>query len=212
MQEPLSFGTILKAYRKARDLTQAELAVAANCGLETLRKVEADRHRPSRELSEGLASALRIPEQEWPEFIRRARQLPEESAVVNLLHHDAQAIPGQIARLLAISQDILAGSSEVLLSEACCILGRHPSCNVIVKAYIERENSEKVNVVSRRHAKIERDGPRFLLYDTGSLNGTYVNRQKLEGPHLLVHYDQIGLGSPEPILIFFDPDPTARVE
>lgn len=34
--------------------------------------------------------------------------------------------------------------------------------------------------VSRRHARIERTGDRFALSDVGSLNGTYVNDERIE--------------------------------
>ena len=34
--------------------------------------------------------------------------------------------------------------------------------------------------VSRRHAEVERDGARYSIRDVGSLNGTYVNRNRVE--------------------------------
>jgi DNA-binding response OmpR family regulator len=64
------------------------------------------------------------------------------------------------------------------------------------------------NLVSRLHAKIERDGPRYVLSDVGSANGTFVNSRQISGPHLLKDRDQIGLGAPAPLLSFADPDPT----
>lgn len=210
MPEPLSFGAMLKAYRKARDLTQEKLAEEAGCAPDTLRKIEADRLRPSLELSEKLAQALRVPEDERETFIRRARQLPEEHALPDWVRQQKRGATHEVARLLGFGQDVVIRPPELLLTGAAYVLGRDPTADVVIEAYVARGNGEKGNVVSRRHARIERDGPRFLLRDTESLNGTFVNRQKIEGPHLLVHDDQIGLGLAEPMLIFFDPDPTTR--
>jgi DNA-binding response OmpR family regulator len=46
------------------------------------------------------------------------------------------------------------------------------------------------------------------LQDTGSANGTFVNGSRIYTPHTLQNDDLIGLGSPAPLLRFFDPDPT----
>jgi DNA-binding response OmpR family regulator len=71
-------------------------------------------------------------------------------------------------------------------------------CHVLVKR----------PVVSRLHAKIERDGPRYVLHDAGSANGTYVNTRRIYEPHLLNDRDMIGFGGPTALLRFRDPDPT----
>jgi DNA-binding response OmpR family regulator len=64
------------------------------------------------------------------------------------------------------------------------------------------------NTVSRIHARIERDGLRYLLHDAGSANGTFVNSLRINQPHLLKDRDSIGLGAATPVLRFADPDPT----
>jgi pSer/pThr/pTyr-binding forkhead associated (FHA) protein len=84
------------------------------------------------------------------------------------------------------------------LDDAGCTLGRGQACQVIVPR----------PAVSRLHALIERTGARFQLRDLGSLNGTYVNGQRLRAPHLLINYDLIGLGETCPQLTFVDPDST----
>ncbi len=66
--------------------------------------------------------------------------------------------------------------------------------------------------VSRLHAKIERDGPRYLLYDANSANGTFVNGRRIHTPHVLQDEDVIGLGNPQSLLRFSDPDPTDVVK
>jgi len=38
--------------------------------------------------------------------------------------------------------------------------------------------------VSRRHAEFYRQGGRFTVRDVGSLNGTYVNRERIEEANL----------------------------
>ena len=34
--------------------------------------------------------------------------------------------------------------------------------------------------MSRRHAEIAQDGDRFVVRDVGSLNGTYLNRERID--------------------------------
>jgi pSer/pThr/pTyr-binding forkhead associated (FHA) protein len=57
-------------------------------------------------------------------------------------------------------------------------------------------------IVSRLHAKVERNGTQYLLSDIGSANGTFLNGRRLWKPHLLLDGDLIGLGSAAPILRF----------
>ncbi|NTU78752.1 MAG: FHA domain-containing protein [Chloroflexales bacterium] len=101
------------------------------------------------------------------------------------------------ATLKALHPDVQP-ASFTLTSEVCRI-GRAPQCQIVVAR----------TFVSRLHARIEREIVRYLLHDTGSANGTYVNQRRIQGPHLLKDRDQIGLGSPEPLLAFSDPDPTS---
>lgn len=59
------------------------------------------------------------------------------------------------------------------------LIGRAKDCDVQIA---ERR-------LSRRHCEIIRDGDRFVLQDLGSQNGTYVNRKRIQGSHLLKHGD-----------------------
>jgi DNA-binding XRE family transcriptional regulator len=68
-----SFGPIVKEYRRALDLTQAELARRVACATITIRKIEADALRPSQQIAERLAMALTIPLEERAAFVRLAR-------------------------------------------------------------------------------------------------------------------------------------------
>ncbi len=68
-----SFGPWLRSRRTTLDLTQRALADHAGCSAETVRKLEADRLRPSRQLAERLALALGVPEaarRVFPDFAR----------------------------------------------------------------------------------------------------------------------------------------------
>jgi predicted ATPase/class 3 adenylate cyclase/Tfp pilus assembly protein PilF len=58
MDEITSFGEWLRRARKARDLTQAELAQRVGCAEGTIRNLEADVLRPSKQLAMRLAAQL----------------------------------------------------------------------------------------------------------------------------------------------------------
>lgn len=70
---PTSFGLWLKQRRKVLDLTQADLAQCVGCSVVTIRKIEADERRPSRQMAELLAGCLEITADELPTFLKVAR-------------------------------------------------------------------------------------------------------------------------------------------
>jgi predicted ATPase/DNA-binding XRE family transcriptional regulator len=73
MTEMYSFGTWLGQRRKALDMTQRELADRTSCALATIKKIEADERRPSRDLADLLADALRLPPELRLPFVECAR-------------------------------------------------------------------------------------------------------------------------------------------
>jgi WD40 repeat protein/DNA-binding XRE family transcriptional regulator len=75
MDDPLSFGRLVRQYRRLRDLTQEALAQRIACALTTIKKIEGGERRPSRQLAERLAQALEIPQADIPAFLRLARGL-----------------------------------------------------------------------------------------------------------------------------------------
>jgi pSer/pThr/pTyr-binding forkhead associated (FHA) protein len=79
--------------------------------------------------------------------------------------------PGQ--GLLVIKGGPTSGST-VLIEKDVTVLGRNPDSDVFLNDV----------TVSRRHAEVVRDGTRFALKDAGSLNGTYVNRQRVDAAQL----------------------------
>ena len=106
----------------------------------------------------------------------------------------------QAAKLLAINVDVVQPPQCSLKVETCTI-GRAIDCHIVVKR----------KIVSRYHARIERQGEGYVLFDLNSANGTYVNENRISGPHLLKNDDVIGLGGTEALLRFNDPDPTEQV-
>ncbi len=77
------------------------------------------------------------------------------------------------------------------LVETLTRLGRHP----------ESEISLDDITVSRRHAEIERTPDGYVASDAGSLNGTYVNQERVDRM-LLRHGDELQVGKFR--LVFFE--------
>jgi len=68
-----SFGYWLRRRRRALDLTQEELAQCVGCATETIKKIETDMRRPSRQMAERIAVCLAIPPAERAAFLQVAR-------------------------------------------------------------------------------------------------------------------------------------------
>jgi predicted ATPase/DNA-binding CsgD family transcriptional regulator/DNA-binding XRE family transcriptional regulator len=73
MNQVTSFGDWLRQGRKALDLTQEDLAERIGCAAETIRKIEAGRRRPSRQVAELLAETLGITPEDRSHFVQLAR-------------------------------------------------------------------------------------------------------------------------------------------
>ena len=63
------------------------------------------------------------------------------------------------------------------------LIGRSPECDVFLDDV----------TVSRRHAELTRDGKVFTIRDLGSLNGTFVNRRRIESS-VLEDDDEVQIG------------------
>jgi hypothetical protein len=63
------------------------------------------------------------------------------------------------------------------------LVGRSPECDIFLDDV----------TVSRQHAEILRDGDEFTIRDLGSLNGTYVNRKRIESA-VLQNDDEVQVG------------------
>ena len=74
--------------------------------------------------------------------------------------------------------------SRFLLDEEVVSAGRHPDSHVFLDDV----------TVSRRHAEIARSGDGYVVRDVGSLNGTYLNRERIEGDVTLANGDELQVG------------------
>jgi hypothetical protein len=79
------------------------------------------------------------------------------------------------------------GPREVPLGDAETIIGRGEGCLVVVNEAM----------VSRKHARIVLSGAHLYIEDLGSANGTYVNRDRVQGRHELFAGDRIFIGTCE---------------
>src|SRR6266540_4028690 len=73
MDGATSFGRWLRHRRRMLDLTQDELAQRVGCSVVTIRKIETDERRPSKQIAERLATCLDIPPADHPAFLQAAR-------------------------------------------------------------------------------------------------------------------------------------------
>jgi pSer/pThr/pTyr-binding forkhead associated (FHA) protein len=64
--------------------------------------------------------------------------------------------------------------STFLVDKDVTTAGRHPESDIFLDDV----------TVSRRHAEIRREDAAFSIRDVGSLNGTYVNRQRVDETQL----------------------------
>ncbi|HEV8296243.1 MAG TPA: FHA domain-containing protein [Acidimicrobiales bacterium] len=92
--------------------------------------------------------------------------------------------------ILVVRRGPIAGSRFVLDAD-CTTAGRHPDSDIFLDDI----------TVSRRHAELRREGPgRYVVRDAGSLNGTYVNRSRVD-QIVLVDGDELQIGMFK--LVFF---------
>ena len=68
-----TFGDWIKVRRKSLDLTQEDLAGRVGCATSTIKKIELEERRPSREMAERLAQVLGLSGEEQTQFVKAAR-------------------------------------------------------------------------------------------------------------------------------------------
>lgn len=116
-----SFGCWLKQRRKALDLTQADLADQVGCSVVTIRKIEADDLRPSKQISERLADGLAITLEERPTFLAFARRTAKPLATLLADHVPNNNLPSQSTPFIGRENE-LALIYERLVDPACQLL------------------------------------------------------------------------------------------
>ncbi len=86
------------------------------------------------------------------------------------------------AALLVVRRGPNAGS-RFLLDQQTTSAGRHPSSDIFLDDV----------TVSRRHAEFRQVDGGYEVVDVGSLNGTYVNREPVDGA-VLANGDEVQIG------------------
>jgi pSer/pThr/pTyr-binding forkhead associated (FHA) protein len=109
---------------------------------------------------------------------------------------DSEVVPARVAgslppgtALLLVRRGPNAGA-RFLLDKEVTTSGRHPESDIFLDDV----------TVSRRHAEFHRDGGVFTVRDVGSLNGTYVNRERVETA-TLSNGDEVQIGKFRLVLI-----------
>src|SRR5215470_15660842 len=87
-----------------------------------------------------------------------------------------------MARLHLVTAE---GGQQAIDLRSVNSLGRHPNNSIQLLD----------KIVSKEHCVIEQRGAEFVLRDLGSLNGTYINGERVRGEGALKHGDEIALGA-----------------
>jgi pSer/pThr/pTyr-binding forkhead associated (FHA) protein len=94
---------------------------------------------------------------------------------------EVEELPGGSA-LVVVQRGPNAGS-RFLLDRPVTSAGRHPHSDIVLDDV----------TISRQHAEFRRENGEFRIIDTGSLNGTYVNRKPVQSA-VLANGDEIQIG------------------
>ena len=89
---------------------------------------------------------------------------------------------------------VLLQGGEVIpfpVTKDVMLLGRHPDCDIQLQS----------NMLSRKHARLLREGEAFFIEDLGSGNGTFLNGKRIEARMPINHNDRVKLG---PLLLRFE--------
>ena len=132
---------------------------------------------------------------------RCGRPLQEETtATLNIIEVEEEATGEELPfpahdlekgqALLVVKRGPNAGS-QFVIDKDLTTAGRHPESDIFLDDV----------TVSRRHAEIQRRDGKFFVQDKGSLNGTYVNRQRVDETPL-ASGDELQIGKFK--LVFFE--------
>jgi pSer/pThr/pTyr-binding forkhead associated (FHA) protein len=79
----------------------------------------------------------------------------------------------------------IQGGRPIVLDKPILLIGRHPDCDVILK------NSAKI---SRKHCCVALVDNRFVVRDLDSMNGVWVNGNRVEHSAMLRNGDELMIG------------------
>jgi pSer/pThr/pTyr-binding forkhead associated (FHA) protein len=131
-------------------------------------------------------------------------EVPDETSTIPLIEADTEEmsvddvtavenLPSGSAMLL-VQRGPDAGA-RVLLDTDVVTVGRHPDSDIFL---------DDISV-SRRHATFTRTAGQYVVSDLGSLNGSYVNRDRIDTDVALSGGDEVQIGKYR--LIFFSGSP-----
>ncbi len=94
----------------------------------------------------------------------------DRTAIVNLRELRRSSMPAGPDRHVIVRMDAASVGKVMTLDGNEYRLGRHPSCQVVLND----------DGVSRRHARIAKDGGSYVLEDMGSANGTFIAGKRID--------------------------------
>lgn len=80
-------------------------------------------------------------------------------------------MPSQVT--LTVTEGKFKGQEVVFTERTTCLIGRDEDCN------LQLPDDKEHSTISRYHCLLDINPPNARIRDFGSLNGTYVNNQKI---------------------------------
>ena len=108
----------------------------------------------------------------------------------------------------------MAGKFQLIMRSGPTVGAMYPLEGDLITIGRDSANTIQINdaEISRRHARMQFQGGKYVIEDGGSTNGTHVNGQRLAAPYVLKSGDVISFG--EGIVLAFESanfDPGATV-
>jgi predicted ATPase/DNA-binding XRE family transcriptional regulator len=121
MDTPQSFGQWLRSRRRGLDLTQLELARRVGCAQVTVKKLEADELRPSRQLAEALIKQLEVAPEERDSFVKFARgaSYPQSNSLASHKHN----LPLELSSFIGRERELVTVKQLVMDSRLVTLTG-----------------------------------------------------------------------------------------
>jgi pSer/pThr/pTyr-binding forkhead associated (FHA) protein len=121
------------------------------------------------------------------------RPVPDETTHIPLIDADTEEMTSAdvdavenlpLGSAMLLVQRGPGAGARFLLDTDTVSVGRHPDSDIFL---------DDISV-SRRHATFTRQGQGYVVSDLGSLNGTYVNRDRIDGDISLSGGDEVQIG------------------
>jgi WD40 repeat protein/serine/threonine protein kinase/DNA-binding XRE family transcriptional regulator len=206
MSMPSTFGKWLKQQRRAAGLTQQELGERVACAPITIKKIEADERRPSRQITERLLRILGIAEADRSALVRLARATGEQAPVTSSTPASTSPSPPILHGYTLYEQIALGGFGAVYRAQQQTV-NREVAIKVILPAYadhpdfIRRFEAEAQLVARLEHPHIvplydywREPGSAYLVmrYLRGGSLRTLLQQGPLPLPQVVQIIEQLG--------------------